>query len=496
MNSTGKTIAQNAGILMLAQLITWALTLALTIVLPRYLGATNSGKLTIANSIWAIVAILATFGMDTLLTKEIARDPAKAPRLFGASLGARVLLFAVGALGVMLYLRVANYPAETLIVVGIGGFAALAWLLIGACQAVLQGLERMTPMALATIAGKAFNTLVCITALLLGHGVYVVACIAALAASINLALQLAALKRLGHLRIAFDARTLRETLRAGFPYLMSGVFLIAYGQVDVIIISLLVNEKTVGWYGAASQLFGTSFFIPTVFITAVFPALSRMYADASDALARLMRKSFDLLLIVAVPLGFGLFVIADPLVILLFGAEFAPSGTLLALLGLVLIATYQNILIGQFLISTDRQNQWTLVMAVATLATIPLDVLFVPWCQAQFQNGAIGGALSFIVTEIGMLIAGLGLLPRGALNRANAWLAARALCAGVVMAGAAWWARDLFIGIPILISAIVYPTVAFALRVIVPADLALFRQVAQGVAQRARKASAASGRRG
>jgi O-antigen/teichoic acid export membrane protein len=218
-----------------------------------------------------------------------------------------------------------------------------------------------------------------------------------------------------------------------------------------------------------------------------------MYTNASNALPRVMRKSFDLLLIVAVPIGLGLVVIADPLVAILFGAEFLPTGTLLALLGLVLIATYQNILIGQFLISTDRQNRWTIVMAVATLATIPLDLIFVPWCQALFANGAIGGALSFIVTEIGMLIAGLIALPRGSLTRANAWLAARALIAGIAMASVAWLVRDQFILIPISVGAIVYGALVLALRVIAPEDLALLKQIVQSISNRVRKAGAVVG---
>jgi O-antigen/teichoic acid export membrane protein len=493
VEATGKRIARNATILMASQLTTWVLTLVLTIFLPRYLGAVNSGKLTISNSIWAIVAIVATFGMDTLLTKEIARKPAQAARLLGASIGLRVILFALGAVVVMFYLRAANYPDETIYVIIIGAFASLTWVLIGACQAVLQGLERMTPMAIATIVGKAVNTLVCIAFLLLGYGVYVAAAVAVLAALVNLTIQLAALRQLAKVQIVFDVRALIELLRAGAPYLMSGVFLIAYGQVDVIIISLLVNEKTVGWYGAASQLFGTSFFIPTVFITAVFPALARMYTDAPDALPRLIQKSFDLLLIVAIPIGMGLFVVADPLVLLLFGAEFAPSGTLLALLGLVLIATYLNILIGQFLISTDRQNRWTLVMAVATLATIPLDLIFVPWCQTLFQNGAIGGALSFLVTEIGMLSAGLMLLPAGALNRQNTWLAVRAFCAGSVMALAAWFLRDQFILVPITVGAMVYAILVLVFRVLAPDDLSLFREIASSFLSRARPSNVATG---
>jgi O-antigen/teichoic acid export membrane protein len=477
MSASGKTIAKNASVLMASQLTTWVLTLLLTIFLPRYLGAVNSGKLAIATSLWALAAIFMTFGMDILLTKQIARDPSKASALASTSFLLRGVLCIAACGAVATYVQVANYPIETITVVAIGAFGAFVWQLIGASQAVLQGLEKMSWMSLANIVGKAFNTIVCIILLLLGQGIYVVATVAVLAALINFAIQFYALRREIKLHWVFDVRAMTEMLRAGLPYAMSGLFLVAYGQVDVIIISLLVDEKTVGWYGAANQLFGTSFFIPTVFITAVFPALSRMYATSSDTLPRLMRKSFDLLLIVSIPIGLGLFAIADPLIILLFGSEFAPSGALLALLGFVMIVTYQNMLIGQFLVSADRQNKWTIVMAVATLATIPLDLILVPWCRAAFQNGAIGGALSFMITEIGMLIFGLLILPPGSLDRTNAFLAVRALIAGIIMACGVWALREMFILIPIVIGAVIYLSFAFILRLFSPEDIALARQI-------------------
>jgi hypothetical protein len=117
----------------------------------------------------------------------------------------------------------------------------------------------------------------------------------------------------------------------------------------------------------------------------------------------------------------------------------------------------------------------------------------VPWCQTNFQNGAIGGALSFMLTEIGMLFAGLYYLPRGSLDRSNAWLAARATLAGMVMALAAWFVREQFILIPILVGAVVYGALVLLLRVIAPADINLLKHVAQGIANRARKPSVVAG---
>ena len=326
----------------------------------------------------------------------------------------------------------------------------------------------------------------------MGYGVYVVAVVAVVAAAVTLIIELAAANRLaGPLRFSLAPREAGRVLRDSFPYFMSGAFLVFYMQVDIVIISLLVSERAVGWYGAADQLFGTLLFIPTVFITAVFPALSRLYAQAADALPKLMRKSWDLLMLFAIPIGLGLWVIADPLVVLLFGGEFAPSGPILALMGIVLILTYQNILLGQFLISTDRQNAWTVVMAVTAGVTIPLDFLFVPWCQRQFGNGAIGGALSFILTELAMNVVGVKLLPAGSLGRSNVRTGALGAVAGLAMVAVTWPLRWHFLALPVSAGAVVYVGLILLLRVLPPEDLRLFVSLAQGLLGRFRRKAAA-----
>jgi O-antigen/teichoic acid export membrane protein len=487
VSSTGRTIAKNATVMMASQLVTWSLALLLTIFLPRYLGAANLGKLNFAGSMWAIVTVFVIFGMDTLLTKEIARMPARAVRLFGNTIVLRIGLQLLGYLALTIYLWLFRdrYPPGTLLVVYIVGLSTLVWQLNSACQAVLQGLERMEYISLADVAGKLTNTLICIAVLLAGFGVYAIAAVGVLAALVSFGVQFTAVRRLaGPLKLRFERPEAARMMRASFPYFLSSVFLVIYMQVDIIIISLLVNERAVGWYGAADQLFGTFLFIPTVFITAVFPALSRMYETAADALPRLMRKSWDLLILVAIPIGLGLVVIAGPLVVLLFGPEFAPSGPILALMGIVLILTYQNILLGRFLIATDRQRSWTVVMAAAAIASVPLDLLLVPWCQRQFGNGAIGGALSFIVTELGMNIVGLWLLPRGSLGWSNVRVAASGLAAGLVMVAVVWPLRTYFLGLPIVVGAVVYLALIVILRALPREDWQLAGSLARGAVQR------------
>ncbi|MCA9970192.1 MAG: flippase, partial [Anaerolineales bacterium] len=357
MNTTGQRVAKNATVLMASQLTTWLLTLLLTLFLPRFLGARAVGQFHFANSLWAIVAMAVTFGMDRYLTKEIARTAvpdtlngrSRAAHLFGVTLLARTLLYLLGFGGVALYLALLDYPPETAQVVLVIGVAQLLWQYVSAATAVLQGLEQMQAISIGSIAGKALNTVVAIALLLLGYGVLPVAAVTIGAALANLLVLLHALRRSLPLRPSLHPRAVGHALRASArmlrasaTYLFTQLSLVIYMQVDIILISLLVDETTIGWYGAADQLFGTLLFIPTVFMTAVFPALSRLYTTDTGSLQRLTSKSFDLLLLLSVPIGLGLLVVAGPAVVLLFGAEFAPSGPVLAVFGIVLILTYQN----------------------------------------------------------------------------------------------------------------------------------------------------------
>lgn len=490
MSRDGTRVIRNASVLMATQLITWTLSLLLVVFVPRYLGADAVGQFAIAGSIWAIMGLLVGFGMDTLLTKEIARHPERTPQLVGSALTLRVFLFLISCAIVAAYVHIMAFPPSTVTIIWIIGFSIFITQLGLACLAALQGLEAMHYSSLAGIVSKFISTGLAITVVLLGFSIYMVGLADVTAGLVGTTLLFFFLRRFYKPQFSLHIGQALAMCKSSFPYLMSGLGLILYGRVDVLIISSLINTRETGWYGAASQLFNTLLFIPVVFTTAVFPVLTRTYANAPDALPKILGKTFDLMLLVSVPIGLGILVVAQQAVVLLLGADFVQSGPILGLMGIVLIFTYQNILIGQFLISTDRQNSWTIIMILAAAITVPLDLILVPWCQYQFGNGAIAGALSFIVTELGMVLIGIWLLPKGSLSWSNVGMAARIFSAGLVMAAAAWLVRDMFIAIPVAVGAITYVAMIALLRVVPSEDLALFKEMAQGIVRKLRRREA------
>lgn len=483
----GNSIAKNASYLLVSQLITWGLTLGVTVILPRMLGPANLGKLHLSESLWVMGLIAIGFGSEFLITREIARKPARTNEIFGTNIVMRLFFYGLTFGIILLYANIANYSEEIISLIVIAGVATFFTGLNLFAQAANEGLERMEYNSLGVISSKTVYTVFAITAVLLGYGVMVVAWVGVVAMAVNSIVVYRGLNKIHPLRLTFSWTEAVWMVKNSASFLGTSIFATAYHAIDIIIMSLLINDEVqLGWYTVADRLFGTTMFIPSIFITAIYPVLSRMFAENRDSLSQIITRAFNLLLVVSIPIGMGLMVIATPIVILLYGPEYHGAGAVLAIIGLVLIFTYQNTLLGRFMMSIDRQNTWTAVMAVGTLATIPLDLLLVPWTFETFGNGAMGGALAYVVTEGGMMIAAFFLIPKGYLGRQNLNVAVKALAAGLLMMGAVWFVKDQFIAIPILVGMAVYPALILLFRTLPTEDLALLQEVFKTIMGRIR----------
>jgi O-antigen/teichoic acid export membrane protein len=255
-------------------------------------------------------------------------------------------------------------------------------------------------------------------------------------------------------------------VRASVGFVVASFILVTYQQIDTVIISLFVEPEVLGWYAIADMLFGSLLFLPTIVATSIFPALGRLHAHDQDGLVALVRRTFHTIMAVGVPLGLGTMIVAGQITPLLFGEEFRPAGEVLFVLGPVIILTFATVLFGTVAMAIGRRRLWNVVMAVGVAMTILLDLVFVPWTDRRFDNGAIGGAMAYVVTEGMMVIVGLATVVSFLATRVTAERLMRTGVAGALMFAASWPLRDQFILIPIVVAVIVYAAAAIALGVV------------------------------
>ena len=189
-------------------------------------------------------------------------------------------------------------------------------------------------------------------------------------------------------------------------------------------------------------------------------------------------------MLLAIPIGLGIVIVADEVVALLYGPKFQGTGPVLAVFGIVLMLMFETILLGQHAISTGRQNFWCVLMLAAVVMTLPLDLLFIPWTDDRFDNGAIGGAMSYVVTELMMVVAAMLFLAPRLASRRSAVRLAKCLVAGGAMFAAGWPLRDVALPLTIGVGAVVYPGVLVAIRAFDEAELKIGSRISSSVSRK------------
>ena len=194
------------------------------------------------------------------------------------------------------------------------------------------------------------------------------------------------------------------------PFLGVALALALYRQVDVLVIAEVAGEHDPGWYSAADTLFGSLLFPTTIILASIFPtALGRLHEHDPPEMRRLVTKTFSLLILVSVPVGLGAAVVGTDRPATLWAGVLGdrrPDDDLRAGDD----PHIRNDVPRDCEYGPGSPTVRRSLLLVSAALTIPLDIVLIPWAADRYDNGAIGGALAFVVTETLQFVVGLAVI--------------------------------------------------------------------------------------
>ncbi len=463
MSKTRRAL-KNTAIQAASQLITWTLSWILLVILPRKLGDANFGKLFFALSYGMIFSQLINLGVNTFLVREVAvlhpaadlpeeenqRRRGKLRELLGNVFALKVALALVVFVIQSALIFILPYDDVTRVAVLIIGLGSCLGAITQTLGGVFQGLENMLGPNIALIAEKTLVTAGCWLLLVLGFDLNAV-CWAHTAAQVAaFAIQFGWLQKLERFAFAWDKVLIRRIFLGGLPFLIWVIFGEIYVRIDVLMLSLMTTDAVVGWYGAATRLYGTLLFIPNILMTSVFPAMMRLGSGGQDegAFSRASERLMNLLLFAAVPVAAGTIAVAEPFVKLLYGAgPFEHSAQNLQILGGSILLVCIDVVLGTALIARGKEKPWAGMAIAAAFFNPLLNLWTIPYTQQHFGNGGIGAAWATLLTEVLMMFGALWLMPKGVFSRRNLVCGVKALALGAAMVLLLrWWGtQNLFL---------------------------------------------------
>jgi O-antigen/teichoic acid export membrane protein len=393
-----RRVAKNTVYLVLADVAGKTMSFFFYMMAARHLGVGKFGVLSFALAFVTMLGVLTDLGLGAVTTREIARDPASAQQQTDAALAIRFVASVMTMVLIGVLVNVIGYPATTVRVVYILSFFVLANAISSYYCSVFQGFERMEMVALSRFAQTA---VLVAGAVLLMRGTAVVEQYALLYAGAGvLAAVVAGTTAAGLVRpgLSFDIREWRRLLRPSAPIGLAVMFTMFYYWNGTTLLSRLRGNDVVGNYSAALRLVIGLAFAGFAFSGAVYPLLSRLFANDPARSARALEVALRYMMMLTLPVAaFGV-MLARPLILLLYGGGYEGAVSLLRILSWWGFCASLNSLLSNFFICANRPGTVTIQTGFALGVNLVLNFALIP------AMGAAGAAVSIVAAEATSLV--------------------------------------------------------------------------------------------
>jgi O-antigen/teichoic acid export membrane protein len=375
-NNNQERILKNAGYLTAAFILQKILSFLYFVYISRIIGPVDLGLYDPAKSLIPIFLIIIDFSLSVVLVREIARKPEKVEDYLSSILGIKIIFALVILLGMGLFTNLSNYPILTKTVLYLDGMIVALDTFTLTFFAVFRGIQNMKFEALGMIITQFFTVVVGVIGLRLGYDLRILF-FAVLAGSIfNFFYSYTLLRKKLHIRVklAWDRGLIKSFLRTALPFAISAMLVKVYSYADRYLLFFLVGQGSVGWYVVANKFTYALEFIPSAFSASIFPAMSAFYISSKEKLVKTFEKAMYYLMILAVPISFGILVLADKIVISLSGPAYGTSVVPLRILISGLIVIFLNFPVGALLNACNKQKINMINMAIVVVINIVLNL--------------------------------------------------------------------------------------------------------------------------
>ncbi len=442
-SDAGHRVARNLSVLVGGQAVTWTMTLVWTLIVPRALGPVGLGILVSAQSVAGVLGIVLGMGTRNYLVRETVINHTAGPKLVGTALILRIIVAPIVGLAAVVWARVADYGHDATVVLYLITAMTVLTLLTEPLQAAFQAIERMKYLAFADIVNKTAQSLIGIGLVVAGFKVVGIAANMAIVTGVVLVITFLWLRPHFRVDMRTDFKLMSHMTKQSVAYWAFGLFGMIYFWIDTIMLTLMTRSEVVGWYGASTQLFQTLMFLPVLVQTAWLPRLVTAFVKGKRELVETARAPVEMVLVISFPIAAGVAIVAYPLIHAVYGPGFAQAVPVMIILAMCVPAIYLNIILASVLLAAKRQVVWTIVMAGAAVVNPLLNLVLIPLTEHRYHNGAIGAAISLVLTELLMDVVGFVLVGRHVFDGRMLKRCSLVVLASVAMVAVALVARPL-----------------------------------------------------
>jgi O-antigen/teichoic acid export membrane protein len=376
-------VAYNTIVQVVSKFFSTILGLVAIAIITRYLGLDGFGQYTTIITFLSFFGVIADFGLTLITVQMISRPGADENKILGNLFALRLLtaLAVLGLAPLIIYLFPYDPIVKTGVLIAVFSFLfiALNQILVGIFQKNL----RMDKVAISEIANRIILVLGVLISVHYDGGIWGILVATAISSLINLLMNYSFSKSFIRFSLRFDFSVWKEVLTMSWPLAVTIILNLVYLRSDVIFLSIMERPSEmgiiaeVGIYGAAYKVIDVLITLPFMFAGVILPIMTAKWAENDHkAFKNILQKSFDVLMIFAIPMVIGTQLVANGVINVVAGNDYRDSAEVLKILILASGAIFLGNIFAHAIIAIDKQKK-IIGAYIFTAATAVLGYIIV-----------------------------------------------------------------------------------------------------------------------
>lgn len=407
-NLNAMNVARNTVIMLVGSIGQKLISLAYFAFLARwFLSKGELGDYTAALAFSTLFVVFIDLGMNNLLIRDGAQNQKQLSTLATQILAIKILTGLIAYIALIITGLLNGFDRHFITLISITGLA----MILDATHLTFYGFLRATgklEYEASSMAGSQLLTMaIGLIGLFLGAKVLFLLFTFVLTSLANVIFSYSRAKKHG-LVLTFkgaDFVAAKKLLQLSWPFALALIFGRFYSYSDVVLLKILRGSEEVAVYSTPSKISFAFQFIPLAFMAALYPRLSSLAKENTVEFKKLLSLSIKYLLLVAVPISAGIFILAEPIMVLAFSKNFLSSVPSLRILIFSLIFSFISFPLGAALNASGHERRQTWLTGFTLLANIIANLIFIP------IYGASGAAYAALIGNLCLGTFGFFLLP-------------------------------------------------------------------------------------
>jgi len=184
-----------------------------------------------------------------------------------------------------------------------------------------------------------------------------------------------------------------------WPFGLAGLFHLVYFQSDIILLRYITGSEAAGIYNVAFTVMVVVLLLPSIIYQKfLLPKIHRWAKYDLHRIYRVYRKGNIFMLVLGIMAMLAIWVMAPPLMPILFGPEYAGATSLLNVLAVCAPLLFVASSIGVTLVTQENMKKKVKYMGVVAMLNIILNVALIP------TFGAIGAATATVLSNAVLVV--------------------------------------------------------------------------------------------